>query len=294
MSYLCPRPRISFIISVFDGLQFTRACLDSLRQTVNLSDSEVIIVDDLSTDGTRQFLATLGDPPFRVVLNDKKRCFATNNNAAARLASHEILCLLNNDIVLFPGWLEPMMDAFVRFPEAGVIGNVQRNPGTGKYDHMGVVFARDGMAKNFGKHFHFRPFRGCKEWRAVTAACCLIKISVFLNAGGFDEGFINGFEDIDLCLRLGRMGYKHYVINDSVIHHHVSSSPTRRDHLPANKQKYLQRWQDPLRGCLTPRDRWLFAFHSVYSSLAQPWGKRNWPPSATAAPAYPSQTRLPQ
>ena len=257
-------------MSVYNGLDFTRVCLDSLRRTVDLAPHEVIIVDDTSTDGAREFLSTL-PTPFRVILNDRKRSFAANNNQAGGVATGEYLCLLNSDLILTNGWLEPMVAALEQFPQAGVIGNVQRNPRTGKYDHMGVAFAADGMAKNFGKHFHFRPFSGYRQWRAVTAACCLIRKDVFLKAGGFDEQYINGFEDIDLCLRLGEQGYQHYVVNESVVYHHVSASPTRRDHLPANKRRYLERWSEPLRATLTGRDRALFAFNFLYSKLAQPW-----------------------
>ena len=140
-----PVPRLSFIISVFNGLQFTKACLDSLHQTVDLSTHEVIVVDDVSTDGTREFLARLREPACRVMLNEARRNFAANNNAAAAIARGEFLCLLNNDLVLRPGWLEPMLRAFELFPAAGLVGNVQRNPRTRKYDHMGIVFGDSGL-----------------------------------------------------------------------------------------------------------------------------------------------------
>lgn len=288
------RHTITFIMSVYNGIGYTRACLESLRRTVDISRHEVIIVNDTSTDGTREFLAAL-PAPFRVLFNDQKRSFAANNNAAARLARGDLLCLINNDLVLTDGWLEPMLDAFEKLPGTGVVGNVQRNPRTGKYDHMGIVFAGDGMAKNFGKHFHVRLFKGPRQWRAVTAACCLISKRAFLDAQGFDEAFINGFEDVNLCLRLGLSGYKHYVANESVIYHYVSSSPTRRDHLPANKRRFLDRWQAPLRASLTWRDRALFATNYVYSLASQPWfGKKPLGSVPVPAQTAASQPPLPQ
>jgi GT2 family glycosyltransferase len=288
------RHTITFIMSVYNGIDYTRACLESLRGTVDISRHEVIIVDDTSSDGTREFLAAL-PPPFRIIFNDQKRSFAANNNTAARLATGDLLCLINNDLLLTDGWLGPMLDAFEALPAAGIVGNVQRNPRTGKYDHMGIVFAGDGMAKNFGKHFHVRLFKGPRQWRAVTAACCLISKRVFLEAQGFDEAFINGFEDVDLCLRLGQSGYKHYVVNESVVYHYVSSSPTRRDHLPANKRRFLDRWQGPLRASFTWRDRALFATNYVYSLASQPWfGKKPSGSPPVPVPATASQPPLPQ
>jgi GT2 family glycosyltransferase len=265
-----PDQSISFIISVYNRLDLTRACLESLEQTVDRRDWEVIIVDDSSTDGTREFLATL-PARYGVLLNDAKQSYAVNNNRAAALARGEFLCLLNNDIVLAPGWLEPMLTAFDRFPDAGIVGNVQRNPRTRRYDHMGIVFSRRGTHRSFGKHFLFRPFKGYTQWKAVTTACCLIRRSVFLQFGGFDEDYINGCEDLDLCLRLGQHGFKHYVANDSVVFHHLRSSPGRAAFDAQNKQKLLQRWRATVRQSHSERDRRLFAVNSALSLLTHPW-----------------------
>jgi GT2 family glycosyltransferase len=267
-------PHISFVIPVFNRLPLTKACLDSLRQTIELSAHEVIIVDDSSTDGTREYLASLPTPPFRILINDRRRGYAAANNLAADAATGELLCLLNNDTVLRPHWLEPMLRAFNRFPNAGVVGNVQRNPRTGRYDHMGFVFADDGTPLHFGWDFRFRPFRGYTRWRAVTAACCLVRRKVFIEAGGFDEQYINGGEDVDLCLRLGRAGYQHYVSNQSVIDHFVSSSDGRHAFTPQNTARLLQQWKASLQEARTNRDRRLLALNYLLSHISEPWRYR--------------------
>ena len=274
MSAARPSPHISFIIPVFNRLRLTKACLDSLRQTTDLSACEVIVIDDLSTDGTREHLAALPAPRFRVILNEAKHSYAANNNNAAAAASGEFLCLLNNDTVLSPGWLEALLHAFDRFPNAGLVGNVQRNPRTGRYDHMGVIFADDGSPVHFGWDFRFRPFRGYTRWRAVTAACCLIKRKVFLDAGGFDEQYVNGSEDVDLCLRLGQAGYQHYVANQSVIEHYVSSSEGRHAFTSQNTARLLQQWKSYVQETRTNRDRRLLALNYLLSHIAQPWRHR--------------------
>jgi GT2 family glycosyltransferase len=217
------QPRISFIIPVFNRLALTKDCLKSLEQTVQGHAWEAIVVDDCSTDGTGEFLAGL-PPRYRVLRNETKQSFSASNNHAAAVARGDFLCLLNNDTVLTPGWLEPMLRVFEVHPRAGVVSNVQRNPRTGRYEHMGFVFSPAGLHKSFGRHFFFKPLTGCVEWRAVTGACCLVRKSTFEEVGGFDENFVHGCEDIDLCLRLGQAGYKHYVAADSVIYHYVSSS----------------------------------------------------------------------
>jgi GT2 family glycosyltransferase len=263
------QPLVSFIIPVFNCLALTRDCLRSLEQTVQGHAWEAILVDDRSTNGTAEFLAGL-PPLYRVLRNETKQSYSASNNRAAAVARGQFLGLLNNDIVLTPGWLEPMLAAFERFPDAGVVGNVQRNPRTGCYDHMGVVFSPKGRHKSFGKYFFFKPLRGTVAWRAVTTACCLVRKSTFDAVGGFDERFVHGCEDIDLCLRLGQNGYQHYVANDSVVYHHVSSSEGRRDFEQQNKQRLLERWGESIQRSLTPRERLLYGVNLVLRLLCRP------------------------
>ena len=263
------QPLVSFIIPVFNCLALTQDCLRSLEQTVQGHAWEAIIVDDCSTDGTGEFLASL-PPPYRVLRNETRQGYSTSNNRAAVIARGEFLCLLNNDTVLLPGWLEPMLAAFERFPDAGVVGNVQRNLRTGRYDHMGVVFSPTGRHKCFGKYFFFKPLHGYIEWRAVTTACCLVRKAVFDEVGGFDKRFVNGCEDMDLCLRLGQAGYKHYVANDSVIYHYVSSSQGRQEFEQRNKEQLLERWAESVQRSLTPRERLLYGINFALRLLCRP------------------------
>ncbi|MBV9127406.1 MAG: glycosyltransferase family 2 protein [Verrucomicrobia bacterium] len=236
---------VSFLIPLFNCLPLTRACLESLEKTVPRRLAwEALLIDDGSTDGTREFLATLPAPRYRVLLNDPPRQgYARNNNAAARLARGDVLCLLNNDTVLLAGWLEPMLRALRRAPRVCLVGNIQREPVSGLIDHAGVVFNGRGNPIHFGKDLAVPP--DTTPWTrrpAVTAACCVVKKELFLALGGFDEGYENGFEDIDFCLRAGERGWRHYVANDSVIYHHISSAPGRHARERANLRRYRARW----------------------------------------------------
>ena len=235
---------VSIITSLFNRLDLTRAFLESLERTLAGRRYEVILIDDGSTDGTREFLRALpGDGRRRVVCNEQGRGYAVNNNAGARLARAPLLCLLNNDTVLLPGWLEPMARLARWDRRAGVVGNVQREPVAGLIDHWGVYFrAGNGDPLHAGKNRAFAPRPPYLAWPAVTAACCVVRKAVFLELGGFDEGFHNGFEDVDFCLRAAARGYRHYVANRSVIYHHVSASPNRRRHEADNLARFRARW----------------------------------------------------
>jgi O-antigen biosynthesis protein len=262
--------QISFLMPMHNGLEFTRVALRTLQETVELAPHEVVLINDASTDGTAEFLQQL-PPPFRVIHQAERAGYAAGMNNGAAIARGEMLCLLNNDLIFKAGWLPPMLRAYDQFPNAGVVGNVQINPRTGKYDHIGVVFDREGVASHFGKHFSFRPFRGYTKWRAVTAACCLVRKSDFLLAGGFDEAYQNGSEDMDLCLALGRLGREHYVANESVIIHHVSSSEGRHQFNSQNEERLRERWRGHLAQNLAPHDHRRFAANYVLRFLTQPW-----------------------
>jgi len=271
-------PVISFVMPIYNGLALTRECLHTLEQTVDLAPHEVILVDDASTDGTAEFLGTL-TPPYQVIHNRQRLSYAACMNKGIALARGEFLGLLNNDLTFTPGWLEPMLRAFERLDNPGLVGNVQIDPRTRKYDHMGIVFGPDGMPLHFGKHFFFRPFTGYTRWKAVTAGCSFIRRSVFLKAGGFDEEFKNGGEDVDLCLRLGRAGLNHYVANDSVIYHAVSSSGLQHLSTAQNEARLMDRWREDILASLTRRDRQLFALNYLLRFATRPWrynGPRLW------------------
>ena len=232
--------QVSFIIPLFNCLPLTQAMLASLRATLPPGLAhEIILVDDCSTDGTREWLATLPDPPCRVVLNEKNLGYAANNTRGAALARGEFLALLNNDLVLRPGWLEPMLEVFAQKAAVGLVGNVQLDAATHAIDHRGVRFDLLGRPIHVQRRW---ALGSCSRYRAVTAACCLVQTGLFREGGGFDLAFRNGYEDIDFCLRLGRAGYRHYVANRSRVLHHVSASPTRHAREDENLRLFLSRW----------------------------------------------------
>lgn len=238
--------QVSFIIPLFNCLELTRACVASLQATLPAGFAhEIILVDDGSTDGTRAWLATLG-PPFRVVLNDRNLGYAVANNRGVALARGELLVLLNNDLILTPRWLEPMLAVRRSLrTRAGLVGNVQLDAKSGAVDHTGIVINR------CGKPVHDRAlppllvrlFCRARRVPAVTAACVLIERSVWQQLGGFDEAYVNGGEDVDLCFRAHAAGRVNAVALRSVIRHHVSASVGRKLRDEENSYRLARRWR---------------------------------------------------
>lgn len=221
----------------------------SLRATIPSSlDYEIILVDDGSTDGTRPWLSTLASP-FRVVLNEHNLGYAGANNRGAAVATGELLVLLNNDLVLTSHWLEPMLALHRKLgARAGVIGNVQRAVATSVVDHSGIVI----NLKAKPEHDTRLPPRWLRWLRphrravAVTGACALVERLLWNELGGFDEGFANGGEDVDFCLRVRQRGRINAVALRSIILHHVSASPGRKLRDEQNSQRLALKWRAEL------------------------------------------------
>ncbi len=250
-------PKVSFIIPLYNGLPLTQACLRTLRETLPSGlDHEIIFVDDCSTDGTRDWLATLADDPsIQVVLNETNRGYAETNNNGARLATGDYFALINSDLEFLPGWLEPMIAALDQDPSLAIVGNVQRRVIDDTIDHAGIKFCANAKLE------HIRELPSAASIRrqplrfvpAVTAACCLVRREVFMaprrdgiipGQPGFRVSYKNGGEDVDLCLEQIQRGYRVGVLLNSVVRHHVSASRgTARPHDEANSRNLFGYWR---------------------------------------------------
>ncbi len=236
--------KVSFIIPLYNRLDLTQPCLESLQATLPPGlDHEIILVDDGSTDGTREWIQTLA-APFRVLLNEHNLGYAGTNNRGGAAATGDILALLNSDLVLTPGWLEPMLATLRHKPRAGIVGNVQFRATTGELDHIGFQVGLTGKPHHDESyHWLWAPWRS-RETAAVTAACLLVPRDLFLQLRGFDEGFRNGGEDVDLCFRARALGRTCHVALHSRIRHHVSASPGRKRHDEQNSRRLAHRWRE--------------------------------------------------
>nr|WP_281384368.1 glycosyltransferase family 2 protein [Pelagicoccus albus] len=237
-------------------LPLTKAMLSSLEKTIDLSNKEVVLIDDCSKDGTSEYLDDLETRPnFTIIRNTENLGFAASNNIAARQAQSDVLVFINNDLEFSANWLDPMLAALTGSPDVGAVGNVQRNFATNLVDHAGIFFDLEGMPTHAHKNRRNPPKGSMIERNAATAACLAIKKETFFSVGGFDEAYRNGMEDVDLCMKLKKNGQKILVALDSVIRHHVSSAPGRHVNNDANSNLFRDRWSD----------------------FARPFGQSEWP-----------------
>lgn len=235
--------KTSIIIPVYNNLEYTKKCLLALRKNTNLDQIEIIIVNNASTDSTKGYLDSLDF--INVTHNNINRNFAGANNQGAKAAKGEILIFLNNDTEVHENWLEPLIRDIGEDSKIGAIGTKLLFP-DGTIQHAGVVISPDKTPRHI--YYQANPdelwVNKKREFQVVTAACIAIPKKVFNEVGGFDEKFVNGLEDVDLCLKIKKAGYKVIYEPKSVITHHESVSPGRFKHNKGNADLYMSRWKN--------------------------------------------------
>jgi GT2 family glycosyltransferase len=239
-----PAPRFSIIIPLFNRVLFTTICVRALIGVADEWDeSEVILVDNGSTDGTAAFLATL-DGPFRVISNAENLGFAHACNQAAAAARGEYLIFLNNDTVPQPGWLTALRAAITGPSAPVVVGSRLLFPDE-TVQHAGLGFnARYEPIHLFYGEAADGPARQSRPVPAVTGACLMVARERFLALGCFDEGYRNGFEDLDFCCRVRADGGDVWYEAGSVVYHFESASDGRYRSDAANYERFQSRWAE--------------------------------------------------
>lgn len=240
--------QLSIIIPLFNKWNLTKNCLKSLKQHTPDADFEVIAVDNCSSDETVTELVPLGKSlfgeRFTAIRNEANRNFSGACNQGAGAAQAPLLFFLNNDTLVTPGWLPPLLaaldgsDGKGGADAAGPLLLYQNNT----VQHLGVSFSHSQVMhlyKNFPRN---HPVVGRRRnFQSITAAAMMLPKQLFLDAGGFFEGFKNGFEDVDLCLELVRRGKTLTCVPESVIYHLESQSQGRHDAEDGNSLLLLKR-----------------------------------------------------
>lgn len=197
-----------------------------------------VIIPTLDPDAplTKQCLRHIGDGPEVIVAHDTNRTgFAATCNRGATQATGDVLVFLNDDTIPQPGWLDPLAAA-VR--DDTIAGNLLLYP-DGNVQHSGVFLRRRGP---YLEAYNRRTAAPANEVPAVTGACLAIAHTTWDRLDGFDEGYRNGYEDVDLCLRHRQTGGRVWYAPDSVVVHVESQSPGRFDHVDHNVRLLNERW----------------------------------------------------
>ncbi len=233
----------SVVIPVHNRAALTAQCLDALLGAAyDLAVTEIVVVDDASSDSTWQVLADRAEH-LQVVRHEQSAGFAAACNDGVTAGTGEWIAFLNNDTIPQQGWLDALLRYASRRERAGFVGAKLLFPNE-TIQHAGLVFARDLSPHHIYTGFHAEDpaVNKSREFQAITGACAVIRRALFEELGGFDTEFVNGYEDIDLCLRLRRLGYEVHYCHESVVYHLESAT---RDALnQQNHELFLERWSE--------------------------------------------------
>lgn len=248
---------ISVLIPAYNNWELTRACLEALAASLDGQEAQVIVVDNASSDATPQVCPALGrrlfGERFRWLPQAENRNFAGACNIGAAAAQGDWLFLLNNDTLPRPGWAGPLLRAFDEDPQLGAAGPLLLYPPDGnglhRVQHLGVVLSPGCRVSHL---YEFLPERHpvvgrSRRLQIITGAALLVPRQRYLALGGLDEGFVNGFEDVDFCARLCREGLHQRVVPEARIIHLAGQSEGRRDREAANSARCFSRCRHLLR-----------------------------------------------
>jgi GT2 family glycosyltransferase len=236
-------PLVSIIVPVFNLWDYTLRCLLAIRNHTSHIPHEVIVVDDASTDETSIALPMMEG--LRVIRNERNEGFAKNNNKAAAVARGKYIVFLNNDTEVQPRWLDEMLKVIESQENVGMVGCKLLFP-DGTVQHAGVEFSYAALEPIAPFHVEYKaqPSKNttCRDLNAVTAACALMPRDLFASLGGFDEAFLMGFEDVDLCLRVREAGRRIVYTPLSVVIHYESASEGRYIATRQNSELLNGKW----------------------------------------------------
>ncbi|HEX4750924.1 MAG TPA: glycosyltransferase family 2 protein [Bryobacteraceae bacterium] len=249
-----PQTRVSIIIASGGKEPILRSSLRTLTQKTTYKDYEIVVIDNSKADRIQKLVGDFQQPAGRVRYIDwrnKPFNYSVINNAAARHCDSPVLLFLNDDTSVISGdWLEAMVELAMR-SEVGVVGAKLLYP-DGRIQHGGVVM---GLYDNCGHAFkglegtarHYFDFSDIiRNVSAVTGACLMSRAEVFWRAGGFDEQeFAVAFNDIDLCLKIGELGYRVLYTPHATLYHHEAFSKTSKDLVPHPEEVAAMRLKWP-------------------------------------------------
>ncbi|MCR4665774.1 MAG: glycosyltransferase family 2 protein [Desulfovibrio sp.] len=238
-------PSLAIVIALFNNWALTAACLESLAATTGGSDYELILVDNASTDETATGLAplcrTLFGPRARIFRLEQNRNFGPASTLGAYESTAKYVFFLNNDTKLTKDWAPPLLNALDNDPGLGAVGPLLLYPDD-SVQHLGVAFTMGHMVHLYQHFPHTHPLVGKKRsFQCITAAALLMPRDLFLSLGGFFPEYANGYEDLDLCLRLRSLGKRLTVEPASRIYHLEGQSSGRKANDAENARLFTRR-----------------------------------------------------
>ena len=219
--------KTAVVILNWNGEMFLRKFLPALLESVEGTDAEVIVADNASTDGSMK-LMLYEFPKVKTIRFSKNYGFTGGYNRALFQTDAEYYVLINSDIEVRKGWLEPMVEWMDTHPECGICAPKLHSyrdrdmfeyagAAGGYIDRFGYPFCRGRILKKVEKDYGQYDSPSPVFW--ASGACMMVRSGLYRKLGGLDERFFAHQEEIDLCWRAQLAGYRIVTVPESTVWH---------------------------------------------------------------------------
>jgi GT2 family glycosyltransferase len=200
------RPELSIVLLSFNRLELTRTSVENLVWATRGLNREILVVDNASEDGTREYLKGLRKKGVRIIMNETNRYFGGGNNVGLDAAEGRHILLTQNDFTLSESSIPLLLRAARTLPDCGLVG-----VGGGLLDRNGQIFEVSYWWKNTLLDFHYLPVD-------FISGCCMLADLIFMREKNirFDETYKLYWEDVDLSHQFMAAGKSLYMLNDGL------------------------------------------------------------------------------
>lgn len=253
-------PLVSLLIPTRDGLNVLKPCIESIVDKTEYRNFEILILDNDSEKAeTLQFFQEIQnrDSRVKVIPCSGEFNFSGINNIGAAQAKGDYIALVNNDIEVIEGdWLTEML-SLAALDDVGCVG-AKLLYSNDTIQHGGVILGIGGIAGHSHLHYpaevsgYFERMNLVHEVSAVTAACLLVKTSIYHEVNGLDENLKVAFNDVDFCIKVREQGYRNLITPYAELYHHESVSrgyedtPEKQMRFKSEIKKMQDKWGDIL------------------------------------------------
>jgi GT2 family glycosyltransferase len=247
------RSSVSVVILLRDNLALTQACIESVyRETPSILAIQLVLVDNGSAEDVGGYADRLRAAGREVVYlrNQRNEGFAYGCNQGIAAARGTFLVLLNNDVVVTPGWLDRQLALLAMDPAIAVVGPTT-NATSGAQLVGTATYRGAGEAARFARQWALEHAGELAIVPRIVGLCMVMRRSLIDEIGGFDTAFgFGNCEDDDFCVRVMRAGHQIAIAYDVFIHHHGSSTfrslgLDARALVDENWQIFCAKWSHP-------------------------------------------------
>lgn len=226
---------ISIIIVTYSSRKHIDACINSITEQIYPESYvlEIIIVDNLSTDGTCDYIKEKF-PSLKIIENEENNGYGNGNNLGVKNAEGEYLIILNPDTIVEKGWLENLIEPLTKDKKLITIPKILVYDGS-LINGCGLIIHFTGLGFTRGFKSEKNTFSEVEDVNGIFGCCFAIKKDEFNNLGGFDENIFLYEEDVDLSCRAHLNNFKIQYIPSAIVKHDYNLN------VPAEKIYHLEK-----------------------------------------------------